>query len=236
MIELFLTPQALFGDYYSRVIEMMSVHSPFPAAQGPGFGSHARMRAAVIHAEETVFFAEIAYRDLQPVDTVELCAGFGIPSITLRKQYGVHTLCVDSDSDKMQIGSDIAALIGVTLEQERADLFSYLRKHAPALTGKTLLATAAYCRDKKKGRPIGTGEKDIVKFARDHRINLALLPFRSGEVLRSGVSSEQKRIDEYQNLLSAAGYVTQRHSTRQLPSTRGAPEWFFLDILTAHCT
>lgn len=232
MSERFATPRSLFGEHYAGVIERMSAHSPFPAAQGSRFGVHAKIRAATIHLEETIFFAELAYADLHPTDTVELCAGFGIPSVALAKLHGVRPVCVDADSDKMKVGADIAGLIGVTLIQEEADLFSFLRSHADWLKGRTLLATAAYCRDTKSGGSLGSGEREIVAFAADQRINLALLPFRSGEVLRTGISGEKQRIDDYETLLSSAGYDTRRHSTRPLFGSQGAPEWFFLDILT----
>ncbi len=194
------------------------------------------MRAARIHLDETVFFGQVAYHDLHPAETVELCAGFGIPSITLNKLCGVKTVCVDSDSNKMTIGATISEEMNLPFSPIRADIFLYLRKNASSLKGKTLLATAAYCRDKKKARPIGTGEKDIVTFAKSHHINLALLPYRTGDILNRGFSSEKSRIAEYDDMLREAGYSTQRHSTEVLFRGLGAPDWFFLDILTAKCT
>lgn len=233
MIEDVVIPQALFGDHYQEIITMMADYSPFPRGHSSAYSDTAKLRAARIHLEETVFFAHRAYAALQPKETVELCAGFGIPSITLGKLYGVRTLCIDSDAGKMEIGAAIAEKVGISLAQEKADLFMYLRKHAPELQGKTLIVTAAYCRDKKKGKPMGTGERDIVTFAKNHHLNLALLPYRSGEVLRTGYSSEKRRVAEYEELLMRAEYVTQRHSTGALFRGQGAPEWFFLDILTA---
>ena len=231
----FVSPPELFGDQYPVVLEIMATHSPFPRGQSDAYGKEAKMRAAKIHLDETVFFAQAAYHDLQPTETVELCAGSGIPSITLRKLFGVTTLCVDTDVDKMQTGTEIATCLNTSLPQKNSDIFLYLRKNAKALRGKTLLATAAYCQDKKKGRPKGTGEKDIVKFAQNHGINLALLPYRSGEVITTGISSETNRVGDYETILTSGGFTTHRHSTEVLFHGLGAPDWFFLDILTAKC-
>jgi len=231
----FITPQELFGGRYQTVVELMAAHSPFPRAQSDAYRQEAKIRAARIHLDETVFFAQVVYNDLKPQRAVELCAGFGIPSITLAKLYGLTPVCVDTDDKKMEIGAIIADTTGVVFSQAHTDLFIYLRKNAPALRESTLLATAAYCRDKKKGRPAGSGEKDIVQFARTHRLNVAILPFRSGDILKSGVSSEKVRIKAYRELLEKAGFVTRSHSTEPLFRGQGAPDWFFLDILTAAC-
>lgn len=230
-----VSPAELFGDQYPVVLDIMATHSPFPRGQSDAYGREAKMRAAKIHLDETVYFAQVAYHDLQPTETIELCAGSGIPSLTLHKLFGVSSLCVDTDVKKMETGAEIARHLNTSLSQEKSDIFLYLRKNAQSLRGKTLLATAAYCQDKKKGRPKGTGEKDIVKFAQSHGIHLALLPYRSGEVITTGISSEQKRVDQYEGLLTSAGFVTQRHSTEVLFRGLGAPDWFFLDILTAKC-
>jgi hypothetical protein len=232
MIE-FATPQELFGGHYATVLDLMAAHSPFPQGKSNAYSKDAKMRAARIHLDETVFFAQVAYHDLQPKDTVELCAGFGIPSITLNKLFGVTSVCVDSDSEKMRIGAMISKMLNVPLPQEKQDVFFYLRKNVKDLDGKTLLATAAYCRDKKKGRPMGSGEKDIVRFAKAHRVNLALLPFRTGDIITKGFSSEKNRTQEYDDLLREAGFRTQSHSTEPLFRGLGAPDWFFMDILTA---
>ena len=229
----FITPQEFFGDDYAVVLDLMASHSPFPRGHSEAYGKEAKMRAAKIHLDETVFFAQAAYHDLEPFETVELCAGSGIPSLTLNKLFSVNTVCVDTDANKMQTGAEIAALCGISPHQEKSDIFLYLRRNAKALHGKTLLATAAYCRNKKMGRPKGTGEKDIVTFAQSHGINLALLPFRSGHTITTGMSNEQTRVDEYERLLTAAGFFTRRHSTEVLFRGLGAPDWFFLDILTA---
>ena len=117
------------------------------------------MKAARIHLEETVFFGQVVFHDLEPKRTVEVCAGFGIPSITLKKLFGVTSSCVDTDSGKMAVGALISQKLGIDLIWEHRDLFLYLRHHAQELKGATLLATAAYCQDKKKGRPKGSGEK-----------------------------------------------------------------------------
>ena len=114
-----------------------------------------------------------------------------------------------------------------------SDLFAYLRKHARSFDGTALLLTAAYCRDKKKGRPMGSGERDLVRFAGKHRINLGLLPYRSGDILTKGISDERKRVEEYERILSEAGYIVRRHSTKALFQGQNAPDWFFLDVLTA---
>jgi len=232
----FITPEMLFGDHLHKVIEMVAHYSPFPRAQSNAFQESAKLRAARIHLDETVFFGQVAYHDLQPSKTVEVCAGFGLPSITINKLFGVKAICVDSDSEKMAIGSTIGKELGVELHREHTDLFFYLRKNAGKLKGGTVLTTAAYCRDKKKGKPMGSGEKDIVNFAKNNRINLALLPFRTGDIIKREFSSEKKRAEEYEKILSETGYMVKRHSTEVLFRGQGAPDWFFLDILTAKCS
>ena len=230
------TPEALFGDYLQTIVTMTADHSPFPRAQSDSFRKSAKVKAARIHLDETVFFGQVAYHDLKPKETVEVCAGFGIPSITISKLHGVAGVCVDTDLKKMSVGATICAELGIQLTWEEMDLFTYLRKHAQRLTGTTLLLTAAYCRDKKRGRPMGSGERDLVKFAKNHRINLGLLPFRTGKTLTTGVSNEKKRIEEYEETLAQAGYIVKRHSTKTLFQGQRAPDWFFLDILTAKCS
>jgi hypothetical protein len=83
---------------------------------------------------------------------------------------------------------------------------------------------------------MGSGERDLVKFAGKHRINLGLLPFRSGDTVTKGTSDEKKRVEEYERVLSEAGYIVKRHSTKALFQDQNAPDWFFLDVLTAKCT
>jgi len=231
-----VTPEALFGDYLQTIVTMTADHSPFPRAQSDSFRKSAKVRAARIHLDETVFFGQVAYHDLKPKETVEVCAGFGIPSITISKLHGLAGVCVDTDLKKMSVGATICAELSIELTWEQMDLFTYLRKHAQRLTGTTLLLTAAYCRDKKKGRPMGSGERDLVTFAKSHRINLALFPFRTKDILTKGISNERKRIEDYEKTLAQAGYVVRRHSTKALFQGQNAPDWFFLDILTAKCS
>jgi hypothetical protein len=231
-----VTPQLLLGEAYQAVVSLMATHSPFPCGQANFFSQAAKMRAARIHLDETVFFGQVAYHDLTPSTTVEICAAFGIPTITMGKLFGVEGTCVDSDMHKLAVGKTISAKLGVTLTWEQTDLFGFLRQNAQGFRGKTLLATAAYCRDKKKGTPMGSGEKDIVEFARNNRINLALFPFRSSDIIQKGVSNERKRVETYEQILVEAGYTVRKHSTELLFRGQGAPDWFFLDILTAKCT
>lgn len=231
----YVPPEILFGDHFQSIIAMTADQSPFPCAQSDSFSKRAKLKAARIHLDETVFFAQVAYHDLIPIETVEVCAGFGIPSITLSKLYGVAGVCVDTDVKRMAVGETICAKLDITLTWEHMDLFAYLRKHAGRIKETALLLTAAYCRDKKKGRPLGSGERDLVTFATKNRTDLAILPFRTGDILTRGVSGEKKRIEEYENILSQAGYTVKRHSTKPLFEGQHAPEWFFLDILTAKC-
>ena len=232
----FVTPENIFGKYFPDVLNLITDHSPFPRAQSGSFTKSAKLKAARIHIEETVFFAQVAYQDLNPAKTVEVCAGFGIPSITMSKLFGVKGVCVDSDSGKMAIGSTICKKLSIELTWEQMDLFVYLRKNTKNLNGATLLTTAAYCRDKKKGRPMGSGERDIVNFAKNNQMHLALLPFRTGDIIKRGVSSEKKRVEEYENLLKKSGYIVKKHSTEVLFRGQNAPDWFFLDVLTAKCS
>lgn len=226
-------PESIFGDHLQTIITMMADHSPFPRGHTEAFGRDAKLRAARIHLDETVFFGQIACHDLKPKKTVEVCAGFGIPSITVRKLHGVAGVCVDTDMKKMSIGGTICANLEIELTWEHMDVFTYLRKHAKRLAGTALLLTAAYCRDKKKGRPMGSGERDLVRFAKNNRMDLGLLPFRTGDILSKGISSEKKRIEDYEKTLTQSGYIVKRHSTRPLFQGQHAPDWFFLDILTA---
>lgn len=211
----------------------MATHSPFPGGHSNAFSFTAKLRAAQIHLEETVFFAQIAYQTLQPVRTIEVCAGFGIPSITMAKLFGTSALCVDSDQAKMQVGEHLCSYLDIQVRWERADLFAFLRHNAEALRGAALLVTAAYCRDQQKEKPMGSGEQDIVCFAKTHHLDLALLPFRTGDILSKGISSESGRTAEYEDLLTRAGYLVTRHSTAPLFRGQGAPEWFFIDLLMA---
>lgn len=231
--EHFVSPNILFNDKHQEVVELMATHSPFPGGQSEAFSLAAKRRAAHIHLQETVFFAQIAYRTLQPLKTVEVCAGFGIPSITMAKLFGTAALCVDSDQQKMEIGAHVCGYLDIQVHWERTDLFAFLRNNAKTLKGTALLVTAAYCRDQKFGRPMGSGEHDIVCFAKTHRLDLALLPFRTGDIISKGISSESARIAEYENMLNEAGYAVTRHSTEPLFRGQGAPEWFFIDLLTA---
>ena len=231
----FVSPQTLLGDHFQSVIDLLTTNSPFPRAQSNLVRHSAKLRAAGIHLDETVFFGQVAYHDLQPTETVEVCAGFGMPSITINKLFGIKAVCVDSDLEKMATGAAICKKLDINLTWEQADLFVYLRKNSKKLKGKTLLATAAYSRGEKKGKPLGSGEKDIVNFAKNNRINLALFPFRTGDIINKGVSNEKKRTKEYEELLKQAGYTVKKHSTEILFRGQGAPDWFFLDILTAKC-
>jgi hypothetical protein len=66
-------------------------------------------------------------------------------------------------------------------------------------------------------------------------MNLGILPFRTKDMITKGFSSEKKRIEEYEKILKEAGYLVKKHSTEMLFQGQGAPDWFFLDILTAKC-
>ncbi|MBN2468657.1 MAG: hypothetical protein JXD19_10950 [Deltaproteobacteria bacterium] len=229
----FSPPIAVFGEAYQTVVQSLVQHSPFPRAQSTTVTHGAKLKAALIHLQETVFFGQVAYNDLRPTQAVEVCAGFGIPSITLNKLFGVAGTCVDTDSEKMTIGSEICEKLGINITWLDRDLFLYLRKNIKSLRGTTLLATAAYSRDRNKGRPPGSGERDIVIFAKNNHLDLALLPYRSKETIKTGLSNETKRVQEYEKILKDAGYTVRRHSTEVLFRGQGAPDWFFLDILTA---
>lgn len=211
----------------------MATHSPFPGAQSNAFSPTAKLRAAQIHLEETVFFAQIVQQTLQPIKTVEVCAGFGIPSITMAKLFGTSAICVDSDQAKMKVGERLCSYLDVHIHWECADLFAFLRRNTATLKDAVLLVTAAYCRDQEHEKPMGSGERDIVCFAKTHHMDIALLPFRTGDILSTGISSESKRIAEYEDILTGAGYHVSRHSTAPLFRGRGAPEWFFIDLLMA---
>ncbi|MCX8012374.1 MAG: hypothetical protein N3A64_04410, partial [Desulfobacterota bacterium] len=178
-----ITPENLFGDFYPRVVNLLVEYSPFPQGQSNLFSQTAKLRAARIHLQETVFFAQVAFHELKPQKSVEVCAGFGIPSITLRKLFGVEGICVEIDPAKTEIGITISQNLEIELTWERKDLFLYLRQNAPNLKGVTLLATAAYCQDKKRARPKGSGEKDLVYFAKNHQMNLALFPYRTKDII-----------------------------------------------------
>jgi hypothetical protein len=231
--EPFVSSDSLFKDNYQEVVALMATHSPFPRGQSEAFSLTAKLRAARIHLEEAVFFGQVAYRALAPLKTVELCAGFGVPSITIAKLFGRSAVCVDSDQAKMELGAKLCGYLGIQIQWESADIFAFLRRNAEALKGTAILATAAYCHDRKFGKPRGSGERDIVHFAMSHRLNLALLPFRTGDIIHKGISSESARIAQYEELLTKAGYHVERHSTAPLFRGQQAPEWFFIDLLTA---
>jgi hypothetical protein len=235
MVFNFITPETLFDNHYHAILDLVATHSPFPRAKSDLFSKPAKTRAARIHFEETVFFGQVVFNDLEPKKTVEVCAGFGIPSITLKKLFGVKSSCVDNDPGKMAVGALISQKLGIDLTWEHRDLFLYLRHHAQELKGATLLATAAYCQDKKKGRPRGSGERDLVLFAQKNQMDIALLPYRTGDIISTGVSSEKKRFEEYEKILTNAGYKVKKHSTEVLFRGQGSPDWFFIDILTAKC-
>ena len=228
----FITPETLFDNHYHTILDLIADHSPFPRAKSELFSKSAQLRAARIHLDETVYFAQVAFHDLNPIKTTEVCAGFGIPSITLKKLFGVTSSCVDKDYDKMAVGALISQKLGIDLAWEHGDLFLYLRRHTQELKGATLLATAAYCQDIKKGRPKGSGERDLVLFAQKNQMNIALLPYRTGDIISTGFSSEKNRIEEYDKTLTNAGYKVKKHSTEVLFRGQCAPDWFFIDILT----
>jgi hypothetical protein len=229
----FITPENLFDNHYPPILDLVADQSPFPRAKSDLFSKASKMKAARIHLAETVFFGQVVFHDLEPKKTVEVCAGFAIPSITLKKLFGVTSICVDKDSAKMAVGALISQKLGINLIWEHRDIFLYLRHHAQKLRGATLLATAAYCQDKKRGRPKGSGEKDFVLFAQKNQMDIALLPYRTGDIISTGFSSEKKRIEEYEEILTNAGYKVKKHSTELLFRGQGAPNWFFIDILTA---
>ena len=101
------------------------------------------------------------------------------------------------------------------------DLFVYLRKNAKSFKGTTLLVTAAYCRDKKIGRPMGSGERDLVKFATNNQMNLSLLPFRTGDIITKGVASEKKTDWRLRKNLGTIGIHSEEALHRSsLPGTK----------------
>jgi hypothetical protein len=228
-----LTPESLFGDYMGTVLDMIADHSPFPQGKSGDARRSAKLHAARIHLSETVFFGQIVYQALAPTKTVEVCSGYSLPSLTMAKRFGTVGICVDMDDDGLAVGKVIAEKLGVTIRQVREDLFVYLRREGKSLQGSTLMATAAFCFDQEKGRPPGTGEGDLVDLAIAKTMNLAILPFRSGETMRTGVSQEKKRLDDYEARLRKASYEVRRHPTKGVLPQVGAPDWFYLEILTA---
>ncbi|MBN1547512.1 MAG: hypothetical protein JW902_12720 [Syntrophaceae bacterium] len=227
------TPEKLFGDYLKTVLDMIADHSPFPRGQANDSRRVAKLHAARIHLTETVYFGQIVYRALQPQKTVEVCSGYSLPTLTMVKRFGTTGVCVDMDDEGLAVGRVIAEKLGVSIEQVREDLFVYLRSEGKALQGATLMATAAYCFDQERGRPVGSGEEDLVCLAVENDMDLAILPYRSGETMRTGVSQERKRLDAYTDRLMKAGYQVLRHPTKGVMPQVGAPDWFYLEILTA---
>lgn len=228
-----LTPEELFGDYTRTILDMITDHSPFPKGQTGDSRRSAKLQAARIHLAETVYFGQIVYQILKPVKTVEVCSGYGLPTLTMTKRFGTTGICVDMDDDGLAVGQVIAEKLDVTITQVREDLFAYLRREGPSLRGVTLMATAAFCFDQEKGRPPGSGEGDLVDLAMANGMDLGILPYRSGETMRTGISQEKKRLDDYQGRLRKAGYNVQRHPTKGILPQTGAPDWFYLEILTA---
>jgi len=228
-----IRPEELFGDYMRTVLDMIADHSPFPRGQTNDSRRSAKLQAARIHLAETVYFGQIVYRSLQPKKTVEVCSGYSLPTLTMVKRFGTEGICVDTDDDGLAVGRAIAEKLGVSVMQVREDLFAYLRREGPSLQGATLMATAAYCFDREKGRPPGSGEGDLVDLAVAHAMDLAILPYRSGETMRTGISQEKKRLDDYEARLRKASYEVARHPTQGVLPQLGAPDWFYLEILTA---
>ncbi|NLN60266.1 MAG: hypothetical protein GX147_06105 [Deltaproteobacteria bacterium] len=228
-----LTPGELFGEHTKRILDMITDHSPFPKGRTGKGSRRARLHAAQIHLSETVYFGQIVYRALNPEKTVEVCSGYGLPTLTMVKCFGTEGICVDMDDDGLAVGRVIAEKLGLSLTQVREDLFSYLRREGPSLCGTTLMATAAFCCDRERGRPPGSGEGDLVDLAIRLGMNLAILPYRSGETMRTGVSQERKRFDDYTQRLVPSGYRVHRHPTKNVLPQTGAPDWFYLEILTA---
>jgi hypothetical protein len=229
-----LTPANLFGDYLGTVLEMIADHSPFPQGKSGDSRRSAKLHAARIHLSETVYFGQIVYQALTPTKTVEVCSGYSLPSLTMAKRFETTGVCVDLDDDGLAVGRVIAEKLGVSITQVREDLFVYLRREGKSLRGSTLMATAAFCFDQEKGRPPGTGEGDLVDLAVANDMDLAILPFRSGETMRTGVSQEKKRLDNYESRLRKASYEVTRHPTQGVLPQVGAPDWFYLEILTAN--
>jgi hypothetical protein len=228
-----LTPASLFGDYVGTVLDMITDHSPFPQGKSSDARRTAKLQAARIHLSETVYFGQIVYQALTPSKTVEVCSGHSLPTLTMAKRFGTEGLCVDMDDDGLAVGKVIAEKLGVTIQQVREDLFVYLRREGKSLQGATLMATAAFCHDQEQGRPAGTGEGDLVDLAIANAMDLAILPYRSGETMRTGISQEKKRLDDYESRLRKASYDVQRHPTKGVLPQVGAPDWFYLEILTA---
>jgi len=228
-----LSPEELFHDYLETILNMIADHSPFP--QGKGEISHrsAKLHAARIHLCETVYFGQIAYQMLVPSRTVEVCSGYCLPSLVMAKQFGIHVTCVDTDEEGFAVGRVMAESIQVSLNQVKEDLFSYLRKEGESLAGVALMATAAFCSDQENNRPYGSGEGDLVDLAVANGMDLAVLPYRSGETMRTGISHEKRRLADYQERLVKADYEVMFHSTKHILPQLGAPDWFYLDILTA---
>jgi hypothetical protein len=228
-----MSSDQFFGDYAATVLNMIADHSPFPRAQTNDSRRAAKLQAARIHLTETVYFGQIVYQALRPRKTVEVCSGYSLPTLTMVKRFGTQGICVDMDEDGLAVGRVIADKLGVSIEQVRDDLFVYLRREGKELPAATLMATAAYCCDQEMGRPVGSGEGDLVELAVANDMDLAILPYRSGETMRTGVSQEKKRLDDYTARLVKAGYQVSRHPTKGVLPQVGAPDWFYLEILTA---
>jgi SAM-dependent methyltransferase len=228
-----LSPQELFGSDLETVLNMIADNSPFPRGKGEDARQSAKVQAARIHLCETVYFGQIAYQTLKPLRLVEVCSGYGLPALVVAKQFGIHVTCVDIDEEGLAVGRVIAENLQVSLNQVKEDLFSYLRKEGKSLTRVALLTTAAFCFDQENNRPHGSGESDLVDLAIANGMDLAILPYRSGETMKTGVSQEKKRLSSYQERLVKAGYDVMFHSTRHVLPQTGAPDWFYLDIMTA---
>jgi hypothetical protein len=228
-----LTPANLFGDYLGTVLDMIADNSPFPRGQANDRRRAAKLHAARIHLSETVYFGQIVFQALKPSKTVEVCSGYSLPTLTMVKRFGTQGICVDMDDDGLAVGRVIAEKLGVSIAQVREDLFVYLRREGKSLQGSALMATAAFCHDQEKSRPPGTGEGDLVDLAIANGMELAILPYRSGETMRTGISQEKKRLDDYELHLRKASYEVTRHPTKGILPQVGAPDWFYLEILTA---
>ena len=228
-----LSPQEFFGGYLETVLNMITDHSPFPQGKSGDARRAAKLHAARIHLCETVYFGQIACRTLLPSKTIEVCSGYGIPSLIAAKQFGVHAVCVDIDEEGLAVGRVIAENLQVSMEQVRDDLFSWLRREGKSLAGASLMTTAAFCFDQEFNRPQGSGEGDLVDLAIANEMDLAILPYRSRETMQTGVSQEKKRLAAYQERLEKANYNVMLHSTKHILPQAGAPDWFYLDILTA---
>ena len=66
-------------------------------------------------------------------------------------------------------------------------------------------------------------------------MDIAILPYRTGDIISTGFSSEKKRVEGYAKILTDSGYKVKKHSTELLFRGQSAPDWFFIDILTAKC-